>query len=123
MEADASRYRGVPGSDEIDWSNPRLDTRAAREHVAALVPEPENNRKTPKVISLSEPYERSRQERKKVEMLFAHLKRHMGFDLPLARGRVPPPSFGAVLDFGTRHLPHVGQQPHWIDEHLVQPRR
>jgi transposase len=55
MEADASRYRGVPGSDEIDWSDPRLDTRAAREYVAALIPEPENNRKTPKVISLSDP--------------------------------------------------------------------
>ena len=55
MEADASRYRGVPGPDEIDWSNPRLDTRAAREYVAALIPEPENNRKRPRVISLSDP--------------------------------------------------------------------
>ena len=27
MEADASRYRGVPGTDEIDWTDPRFDTR------------------------------------------------------------------------------------------------
>jgi len=63
MEADASRYRGVPGTDEIDWTDPRLDTRAAREYVAALIPErglergpePGIGRKSPKVISLSDP--------------------------------------------------------------------
>ena len=34
----------------------------------------------------SEPFERSRQERKKVEMLFAHLKRHLGFERLRLRG-------------------------------------
>lgn len=34
----------------------------------------------------TEPYERSRRERKKVEMLFAHLKRHLGFERLRLRG-------------------------------------
>ena len=34
----------------------------------------------------TEPYEQSRRERKKVEMLFAHLKRHMGFERLRLRG-------------------------------------
>ncbi|MDH5750419.1 MAG: transposase [Rhodospirillales bacterium] len=55
MEADASRYKGVPGTDEIDWSEPRYDTRAAREYLDALDPEPNPARKTPKVISISDP--------------------------------------------------------------------
>ena len=55
MEADASRYRGVSGDEEIDWSDPRLDTRPVREYLAALDPAPNPDRKTPKVISLSDP--------------------------------------------------------------------
>ena len=55
MEADASRYRGVSGDEEIDWSDPRLDTRPVREYLAALDPVPNPDRKTPKVISLSDP--------------------------------------------------------------------
>jgi|TARA_B100000315_G_scaffold196006_1_gene187046 transposase len=55
MEADASRYQGVPGDEEIDWSDPKLDSRAAREYLDALDPEPNPDRKTPKVISLSDP--------------------------------------------------------------------
>jgi transposase len=55
MEADASRYTGVAGEAAIDWSDPRLDTRAAREYLAALDPEPKPGRKTPKVVSLSDP--------------------------------------------------------------------
>ena len=55
MEADASRYHGVAGNEEIDWSDPKLDTRAVREYLAALDPEPEEERKRPKVISLSDP--------------------------------------------------------------------
>ena len=55
MEADASRYKGVPGDEEIDWSDPRLDTRAAREYLAALEPEPAPGRKPPKLISPSDP--------------------------------------------------------------------
>jgi transposase len=54
MEADASRYHGIaPG--EIDWSDPKLNRRAVREYLAALDPVPDRSRKTPKVISLSDP--------------------------------------------------------------------
>jgi len=55
MEADASRYRGVAGNEAIDWSDPTLNTRAAREYLAALDPEPDPARKPPKVVSLSDP--------------------------------------------------------------------
>jgi transposase len=55
MEADASRYHGIPGDETIDWSDPRLDSRAAREYLAALEPQPDPARKTPKVISPSDP--------------------------------------------------------------------
>ncbi len=55
MEADASRYKGVPGDQAIDWSDPTLATRAVREYLAGLDPEPDPARKTPKVISLSDP--------------------------------------------------------------------
>jgi len=55
MEADASRYRGVAGDEEIDWTDPGLNTRAVREYLGALDPEPAPERKTPKVISLSDP--------------------------------------------------------------------
>ena len=55
IEADASRYHGLPGTDEIDWTDPRFDTRAAREYLDALDPEPNPARKTPKVISISDP--------------------------------------------------------------------
>jgi hypothetical protein len=55
IEADASRYHGVSGSEPIDWSNPSLQTRAVREYVAALEPEPHPDRTPPKVVSLSDP--------------------------------------------------------------------
>ena len=55
MEADASRYQGVAGDEEIDWPDPKLDTRAVHEYLAALDPEPDPNRKPPKVILLSDP--------------------------------------------------------------------
>ena len=54
LEADASRYHGL-APDEIDWNDPALDTRAVREYLAALDPEPNPARKTPKVISPSDP--------------------------------------------------------------------
>ena len=54
IEADASRYTGVAG-DEIDWSDPRRQTRAVREYLASLDPEPSPDRKPPKVVSLSDP--------------------------------------------------------------------
>jgi transposase len=55
MEADASRYRGVPGDEAIDWSDPKRNTRAVREYLAALDPAPPPERKTPKLISPSDP--------------------------------------------------------------------
>src|ERR1700756_1860800 len=55
MEADASRYHGK-APDEIDWSVPERQTRAAKEFLAGLDDEdPDANRNPPKVISLSDP--------------------------------------------------------------------
>src|SRR5471030_1021925 len=55
MEADASRYHGKP-PDEIDWSLPERQTRAAAEFLAGLDDEdPDANRKLPKVISPTDP--------------------------------------------------------------------
>jgi transposase len=54
IEADASRYHGE-APEEIDWSDGRRQTRAVREYLAALTPEPDPNRKAPKVISPSDP--------------------------------------------------------------------
>lgn len=55
MEADASRYTGVNGNEPIDWSDPKRQTRAVREYLASLDPEPPPERSAPKVISLSDP--------------------------------------------------------------------
>jgi transposase len=55
LEADASRYHGVASLDELDWSDPARQTRAVREYLAALDPEPAPERKPPKVISPSDP--------------------------------------------------------------------
>ena len=55
IEADASRYHGVAGDEAVDWSDPQLNTRAVREYLAGLDPEPDPARKAPKVISLSDP--------------------------------------------------------------------
>ncbi|HIC80212.1 MAG TPA: IS5/IS1182 family transposase, partial [Kiloniellaceae bacterium] len=55
LEADASRYHGVPGDEAIDWSDPTLSTRAVREYLAGLDPTPDETRKPPKVISRSDP--------------------------------------------------------------------
>ena len=55
IEADASRYHGKP-PDEIDWSLPERQTRAAAEFLAGLDDEdPDTNRKLPKVISPTDP--------------------------------------------------------------------
>jgi transposase len=55
IEADASRYHGK-APDEIDWSLPERQTRAAAEFLAGLDDEDaEANRKLPKVISPSDP--------------------------------------------------------------------
>jgi len=55
LEADASRYQGLPGDEPIDWRDPIFDTRAAREYLATLDGEPDTRRKPPKVISPSDP--------------------------------------------------------------------
>ena len=55
LEADASCYKGVAGDQPIDWSDPRLNTRAVREYLAALDPAPNPDRKTPRAVSLSDP--------------------------------------------------------------------
>ena len=55
MEADASRYHGK-APDEIDWSEPKRQTRAAAEFLAGLDDEdPDANRKPPKLISPTDP--------------------------------------------------------------------
>jgi transposase len=55
MEADASRYHGK-APDEIDWSAPERQTRAAAEFLAGLDDEdPDADRKPPKVISPVDP--------------------------------------------------------------------
>jgi transposase len=54
IEANASRYHGV-APEEADWSAPELQTRAVKEYIAGLDPEPNPDRKQPKVISPSDP--------------------------------------------------------------------
>ena len=55
MEADASRYHGK-APDEIDWSAPERQTRAAAEFLAGLDDDdPDADRKPPKVISPVDP--------------------------------------------------------------------
>jgi IS5 family transposase len=55
IEANASRYHGK-APDEIDWSAPERQSRAAAEFLAGLDDEdPDANRKPPKVISPSDP--------------------------------------------------------------------
>jgi transposase len=55
MEADASRYHGK-APDEIDWSLPERQTRAAAEFLAGLDDEdPDAHRTLPKVISPTDP--------------------------------------------------------------------
>jgi hypothetical protein len=51
----ASRYHGVNGDEPIDWTKPELNRRAVCEYLAALDPTRPPERKTPKVISLSDP--------------------------------------------------------------------
>ena len=54
LEADASRYHGL-APDAIDWTDPAMHSRAAREYLAALDPSPDPVRKPPKVVSRSDP--------------------------------------------------------------------
>ena len=36
IKADASRQRGVPGDEQVNWSDPALSSRAVREYLEAL---------------------------------------------------------------------------------------
>ncbi len=55
MEANASRYRGK-APDEIDWTQSGRQSWAVAEYLASLEQEePNSDRKSPKVISLSDP--------------------------------------------------------------------
>jgi IS5 family transposase len=55
MEADASRYHGK-APDEIDWSAPERQTRAVAEFLTAIDDDdPDADRKTPKLISPTDP--------------------------------------------------------------------
>jgi transposase len=56
MEANASRYHGQ-APDEIKWAEPERQTRAVKEYLARLEadPQPNPDRKPPKVISPSDP--------------------------------------------------------------------
>ena len=56
IKADASRQRGVAG-DEVDWSDPKLSSRAVREYLGAL-DEEALAEALPKKISLTDPQSR-----------------------------------------------------------------
>ena len=149
IKADASRQRGVPGDEPVNWSDPALSTRAVREYLEALDEEAEEYRcpagnplrsewrafknershvtkantiifrsrqtdcatcpmkakccpntafrkiarsvheaarDVARRIAATPAYQRSRHERKKVEMLFAHLKRILKLDRLRLRG-------------------------------------
>ena len=57
VAADASRQRGVPSSQAVDWKDPRLSTRAVREYLEALDAE-SLAQALPKNISLTDPQSR-----------------------------------------------------------------
>ena len=54
IKADASRQRGVPGTEVVDWGDRERATRAVREYLDALDADP-SNAPTPKSISLTDP--------------------------------------------------------------------
>jgi hypothetical protein len=57
IKADASRQRGVPGDEPVNWSDPALSTRAVREYLEAL--DEESLAETlPKRLSLTDPQAR-----------------------------------------------------------------
>jgi transposase len=54
VKADANRQRGVPGTENIDWSSPELGTRAIHEYLQALEQDGQVG-VTPSNISLTDP--------------------------------------------------------------------
>ena len=57
IKADASRQRGVPGDEPVNWSDPALSTRAVREYLDAL-DEEALAETLPKRLSLTDPQAR-----------------------------------------------------------------
>jgi hypothetical protein len=57
IKADASRQRGIPGDEQINWSDPSLSTRAVREYLEAL-DEEALAETLPKRLSLTDPQAR-----------------------------------------------------------------
>ncbi len=57
IKADASRQRGVPGDEQVNWSDPALSTRAVREYLEAL-DEEALAETLPKRLSLTDPQAR-----------------------------------------------------------------
>ncbi len=57
IKADASRQRGVPGDEQINWSDPALSTRAVREYLEGL-DEEALAETLPKRLSLTDPQAR-----------------------------------------------------------------
>jgi transposase len=57
IKADASRKRGVPGDEEVNWSDPSLSTRAVREYLEAFDEEALAGT-LPKRLSLTDPQAR-----------------------------------------------------------------
>jgi hypothetical protein len=87
IAADANKQRAVAGSDDVDWeaiARTRRSVRAIHE----------NARDVARDIARTEAYMTSRRERKKIEMLFAHLKRILRLDRLRLRG-----PFGARDEF------------------------
>jgi hypothetical protein len=56
-KANASRQRGVPGDEQVNWSDPALSTRAVREYLEAL-DEEALAETLPKRLSLTDPQAR-----------------------------------------------------------------
>ncbi|HEY7748138.1 MAG TPA: transposase [Aestuariivirgaceae bacterium] len=65
----------------------------------------------------TEPYERSRRQRKKVEMLFAHLKRHLGFERLRLRGL----SALETSSYWRRRSRTSEDWRSWLDDHRPRP--
>ncbi len=57
IKADARRQRGVPGNEEVNWSDPSLSTRAVREYLDELDDEALTEA-LPKRLSLTDPISR-----------------------------------------------------------------
>jgi transposase len=119
MEADASRYHGVT-PEEADWSVPERQTRAVAECFPRMPFRKvtrdinEDARDLARALMGTPEFDRSRDERKRVEMRFAHLKTHHRFERMRLRGLS-----GARDEF---HLAAIVQQRRKFDPHGAPSR-